>query len=87
MTKTDRLIAYISSHGPTPAARLAEVADLPNSGRVYALLKTYIESGRVAHIRGRYAISPDWDESAASELRDARILLERAGYRIVRDVA
>ncbi len=86
MTKTDLMISHLA-RGSANAATLAMQAQLPNSGRVYALLKTNIERGRVLLRNGRYRLNPDWDEQMQSELRDARILLERAGYRVTRGAA
>jgi hypothetical protein len=60
------------------------MADLPDSGRVSALLKGRIRSGEVERIDRRWRINPDWDDMMASEIRDARIILERAGYRVAK---
>jgi hypothetical protein len=84
MNLTDTMLDYMDKHGPTPSAVLAHVAGLPDSGRVTALLKTRIHSGQVERVENGWAINPEWDEMMKSELRDARIILERAGYRVER---
>lgn len=84
MTKTNALVEYLRQHGPTAAAKLAKETGLPDSGRVTALLKARIQSGQVERSGKRWALNEDWDDLLASDLRDARIMLERAGYTVVR---
>lgn len=83
MTKTDEALAHLREHGPATAAQIASAVGLPNSGRVSALLKARIESGQVEYEAGKWQLNPDWDDMAASDLRDAVIILERAGYTVL----
>ena len=82
MTKTEALIEHLRDNGPTRAHRLASIIGLPNSGRVAALLSTRRDRGQVELENGRWRLNPYWDDVVASELRDAQIVLERAGYTV-----
>lgn len=82
-SRVQRMLNHMARYGMASAERLAQVAQLPNSGRVSALLKSRIRSGEVERYGRNWRINPDWDEEMASELRDARILLERAGWTVI----
>jgi len=82
MIKTEALIEHLRANGPTRAHRLAAIVGLPNSGRVAALLSTRRDRGEVELENGRWQLNPDWDDIIASEIRDAQIILERAGYTV-----
>lgn len=81
---TERLLDHLRNQGASTAAQLARAAGLSDSGRVSAVLKTRIKSGMVIRTGKRWKLNPEWDDIVESELRDARILLERAGYRVVK---
>jgi hypothetical protein len=83
MTRVSKMVDYLKRRGPCTSARLAEIAELPNSGRVYALLKARIQSGQIERVGSCWMINPDYSDEKASELRDARIILERAGYSVI----
>lgn len=81
-TTTARLLEIMRRDGPKTARQLASMVGLADSGRVSALLAARRRSGEVELVGGHWLINPDWDDCVASELRDARILLERAGYLV-----
>lgn len=83
MTKTDALIDHLQQNGPASSSALAAAIGLPNTGRVSALLSTRRDRGQIEFENGRWMLNPDWDDILASELRDAQIILERAGYRVL----
>jgi hypothetical protein len=83
MTRVAKMVDYLKERGPCTAARLAQIARLPNSGRVSALLKARIQAGQIERTGSCWMINPDYSDAKAAELRDARIILERAGYRVI----
>jgi hypothetical protein len=50
---------------------------------VSALLKARIQAGQIERTGSCWMINPDYSDAKAAELRDARIILERAGYRVI----
>ena len=87
MSRVAKMVDHLTTRGPCTAARLAEVARLRDTGRVSALLKARIQSGQIVRMGSCWMINPDYSDELAAELRDARIILERAGYRVIPPVA
>jgi hypothetical protein len=83
MSRVSTMLGHLRRFGATQASVLAAVAGLPDSGRVSALLKARIERGQIEKAGNKWQLNPDWTEEMAAELRDARIILERAGYRVI----
>ena len=83
MNRVEKMIAHMQRFGASRSKTLAAVCGLPDSGRVSALLKSRIQKGQVEKIDDRWRLNPDYNEWQNSDLRDARILLERAGYRVL----
>lgn len=83
MSRVATMVNHLKVRGPCTAARLAEIAGLPNSGRVYALLKARIQAGEIQRMGSCWMVNPDYSDEMASELRNARMVLERAGYQVI----
>lgn len=86
-SKTERMRQYLREHGPTTSAVLAMECDVPTCALVGALLKGDLARGSVWRDGDRYAWDSSWDEHLAAELRDARALLVRHGYRVTKETA
>lgn len=86
-SKTERMRQYLREHGPTTSAVLAMECDVPTCALVGALLKGDLARGSVSRSGDRYAWDSMWDEHLAAELRDARALLVRHGYRVTKESA
>lgn len=80
-TKTGR-IRQLLERGPMRAVEICMEVELPDTGRVYALLKNDLRSGRISFHDGRFAISDSFDVALQRQLDEAARLLRRHGYAV-----
>lgn len=82
LSKTEAIRRLLRTAGPMTSARICLEVDLPNTGRVSALLKADLRCGRVALRCGRFEWNRNYDEALAVDLQDAVRLLRRHGYKV-----
>jgi hypothetical protein len=82
MTHTEAIRDLLRKSGPKNALAIAVILDLPDSGRVAALLKGDLRKGSVQLVGGRYQINDDYDAQLARELSQAAALLRRHGWGV-----
>lgn len=84
LSKTERIRTYLREVGPANSATLAMEADVPSCALVGALLKGDLARGSVVRDGARYVWNNDWDSKAAEQIRQAKALLKRHGYTVIR---
>lgn len=82
MTRTEAIRDLLRTTGPRNALAIAIELDLPDSGRVAALLKDDLRKGAVRLVHGRYEINSDFDAQILRELNQAAALLRRHGWSV-----
>lgn len=84
VSKTEIMRVFLRRHGSASSATLADEADVPGHGLVGALLKGDIAKGSVFHRDGRYHWNPQFDADLHRQLMDAKALLTRHGYEVLK---
>lgn len=82
MSRTEAIRDLLRKSGPKNALAIAVILELPDSGRVAALLKGDLQKGLVQLVDGRYQINDDYDAQLARELSQAAALLRRHGWTV-----
>jgi len=82
MTRTEAIRDLLRTSGPKNALAIAVILELPDSGRVAALLKEDLRKGAVRLVDGRYEINPDYDAQLLRDLNQAAALLRRHGWKV-----
>lgn len=84
--KTEQIRAFLRQHGPATAVDLANLVDLPNTGRVYALLKADIARGSVYRVGHFYHWNPQFDADLQQRLQAAVTLLRANGFSVSKGI-
>lgn len=82
MSRTEAIRDLLRTSGPKNALAIAVILELPDSGRVAALLKGDMAKGLVRLVDGRYDINPDYDAQLLRDLNQAAALLRRHGWKV-----
>ena len=82
MTRTEAIRDLLRTSGPHNALAIAVILELPDSGRVAALLKEDLRKGAVRLVDGRYEINDLFDARQRRELTQAAALLRRHGWKV-----
>lgn len=83
MNKTQRILRYLSIHGPATSRQIADALNMEKTGHVAALLRGYREKGRVLYNADMiWSISPEYDAQRSADIMAAVDLLKRAGYTV-----
>lgn len=83
-SKTERMRAWLREQGPANSATLADEADVPTRALVAALLKGDLARGSVFRRGELYHWNPQFDADLHQQLRDAKALLTRHGYEVLK---
>lgn len=83
-TLTDRIRQLVQQSGPMTASEICEQLSLPRPALVGALLKTDLHRGRVVFADGSYVWNISYDAELQGDLDDAKRLLERHGFVVMK---